>query len=257
MNVLIAGARPANRVIPGGPLDPAKPMKKLPPGMFLGMVVPVEHERVQALRILKNGSTAAVANQLQQQTSRSMIRGTGIGNSHANLVSVTETTLEFNANSAVAAGLFESGFLTLIDSIGPEVYLIANNDVSGSSAPFRTRLYLDEPIRRDLTAAGTSLRIVSSPFANCVVATGSSADSAGVPQSGIGPNEYYAALIKGYQSLEFPTGVSSAAATHKQITKVSGGVGILSSHGGEAIGHLVGNQTVADDAWGLCYIDLT
>lgn len=267
---LVFGQNLAHRLVPGGPVDAYKPQKSgFGSGCPVGFTLELDHPRIQALRILKNGNAKVLANDMQQKPALYIPRAAGAGTSHANVSSTKagQKSFTFQAGQTVAKDVFSFGFVTILHTINgisiPETYAISSNSASSGSSPHTVTLYLAEELRRNIDNT-VAVQVSGSPFFNCQRGTDSSNDAAGVPLVDVDANYYYAAVVKGYIPLQFATDVATAGVNNQQIGKTNNGqVELLSAAaevGRTPIGHLVGNITVLNanySRWGLCYIDLT
>ena len=263
----VFGQNLAHRLVPGGPVDAYQPQEKdFGSGVPVGFTLTVDHPRIQAFRILKNGAAGVNANEIQQKPALHIARPDGTGAAQANVSSTPAgaKSFTFQAGQSVAVDVFKFGFITTLDTVGsgtllvPETYPISGNSASGGTANTIT-VYLAEPLRRPVDS-GTTIQISGSDFYNTERGSDSSHDASGVPLVDIPANYYYAAVVKGYIPLKFAAAVATGV-NNRLIAKAATGLVELNDNvGRRSIGHLIGSAAVISanyELWGLCYIDLT
>ena len=247
-----------------GPADAAIPQAEIFNGAKLGDEMNGE-DQIQKFRVLKNGTTAAVAWDLQEGHTTYIQRagGTGSGQADCTPAAIGGTRLSFQAGTSVAENLLAGGWVTVLDTIGsvltPEMYPIWSNSASDSTDNHRVELTLGQPLRR-VIATSTIVQVISSQYANCRRGTESSADAVGVPIVTIPPNFYYLGAIKAKLPLRVNADLT-AAVNNKRVSKSgTGRVELADNVGRDAVGRIIGNVATANttyNRWAMVDLDLT
>ena len=248
----------------GGPINAYEPQAEMVDNMKVGDLVPAGLPEIEYFRLLKNGTTAAVANQLQEGQTLFDLYQPNNSRPQASRVGTNKVTFTIFAN--YVKDYFAGGTLMLINGGVPHVYpIVSNTAVTGTSPGSGKRITIT--IDGVLLAAVTNTTyatILESEYNRCRQGTVSAYPAVGVPLVAVPANNYYLGVAKGRVALKITNNTGIVNVDKVLVSKgASGQVTLLdedadSTDQREVIGKIYyQHSSAAFNNWIMVDIDLT
>ena len=248
----------------GGPINAYEPSAEEVANMKVGDLVPAGLPEIEYFRLLKNGTTAAVANELQEGQTTLVTRPGGASNANVAPARVGTNKVTFLVVADYAKDFWAGGLITLINGGVPRVYPIVSSTVTTATSR-RITITIDGVL---LTAStvNTVVMMITSPYNRGREGTVSAHDAIGVPLIAIPASNYYLGVAKGRVVLKLTADHDTPDADEKMVYKAAGGAVALVDDGAdsteqrEPIGRVHGVFSTTNTTygrWAIIDIDLT